>query len=87
MAQVENRTVSILLLCALMGCQAAAITGVQANFVDLAPNFSGPVFSIGNFISATTGLFGPIMVGFIVTEAVSAWKDPYNTFMSGYFRH
>jgi len=70
MGHSEDRAMSVFLLTAFMGAQGAVFAGVQANFVDFAPNFSGTIFSIGNFASACLGLTGPIIVGFIVTEAV-----------------
>ena len=70
MAYARSPGLSVFLLSAYLGILAASFPGVQSNFVDLAPNFSGPVFSISNFLAACLGLTGPIVVGLIVTEAV-----------------
>jgi len=70
MSYTESSAVAVVLLTGFMGIQSAVFPGVQANFVDVAPNYSGTIFSIANFASAFLGIIGPIGVGFIVTEAV-----------------
>ena len=59
-----------------LGSTAAAYAGVHAGFVDLAPNFSGAIYSFTNFIATGLGLLGPIIVGYIVTESVSLDLTP-----------
>jgi len=82
MAHAESRATSVFLLVAFLTMQSAIFPGVQANFVDVAPNFSGAIFSIANFISALLGIIGPIGVGFIVTESVSLPMKSTRLFIS-----
>jgi len=71
LAHSENEVLSVVLLTATVGCFAGSYVGVQAGFVDMAPNFSGAIYSIANFVSSSVGLTAPIVVGYIVTERVS----------------
>ncbi|XP_034246099.1 putative inorganic phosphate cotransporter [Thrips palmi] len=70
---------SVVLLILSIGVMSASYPGVQANFMDLSPNYSGTIFSISNFLSAVCGVFGPIIISFIVTEkgSVSQWRTVY----------
>jgi len=70
MSHMDDRVWAVVFLCTFMGCTSASITGSQTNFVELAPNFAGPIFSVGNCAGSILGIVGPILVGFIVTEAV-----------------
>jgi len=53
-----------------MGSIGAAYPGVQANYVDIAPNYSGTLYSMGNLLAAGATIIGPIVFGWIVTEPV-----------------
>lgn len=42
----------------------------QINQIDLAPNFAGPILSIGNMLGSLTALGVPVLVSYIVTDVV-----------------
>jgi len=71
LAHSTDRYWSVFFLTMTEGCTAGAYAGVQAGFVDLAPNFSGAISSVANFFAFCLGLCGPIIIGHIVTETVS----------------
>jgi len=71
----DNRVLSVFFLTVATGFTAGVYVGTQAGFVDLAPNFSGAIFSVANCLSACLGLCGPIVIGYIVTETVSLMSE------------
>lgn len=71
-----DTALSVVLLTICIGVMSASYPGVQSNFMDLTPNFSGTVFSISNFLSAVAGVLGPIIISFIVTEKVPLASSP-----------
>ncbi|XP_026284309.1 putative inorganic phosphate cotransporter isoform X1 [Frankliniella occidentalis] len=74
-----DTTLSVILLTISIGVMSASYPGVQSNFMDLTPNYSGTIFSISNFLSACCGVAGPIVISWIVSEkgSVSQWRTVY----------
>lgn len=74
-----DTVLSVVLLTVSIGVMSASYPGVQANFMDLTPNYSGTIFSISNFLSAIAGVFAPLVISSIVTEkgSVSQWRTVY----------
>jgi len=66
----ENRTLALLLLSGFMSMQAANFPGVQVNVLDVAPNFSGTIFSFATFLSSVLGIFGLFGASYLVTDSV-----------------
>lgn len=62
--------VAMFLLCAAVGLNSGVYTGFLTNHMDLAPNFAGTLMGITNSIATITAIFGPLLVGFIVTDSV-----------------
>ncbi|KAE8749916.1 hypothetical protein FOCC_FOCC003385 [Frankliniella occidentalis] len=67
-----DTTLSVILLTISIGVMSASYPGVQSNFMDLTPNYSGTIFSISNFLSACCGVAGPIVISWIVSEKVKS---------------
>ncbi|KAJ1524973.1 hypothetical protein ONE63_009825 [Megalurothrips usitatus] len=75
-AYVSSKAMSVALICLSMGFFGSSFVSTQANFLDLAPLHTGPLYSVGNMMAATLGMLGPQIVGFIVTDTkdVSQWR-------------
>lgn len=63
-------TVALVLLTATTALNGGVITGFMTNHLDLAPNFAGTLLGITNSIASLTSIFGPLLVGFVVTDSV-----------------
>lgn len=69
-AYVQSSAMSVALICMSMAFFGCTFVGTQANFLDLAPLHTGPLYSVGNMMAAVLGVLGPQIVGLIVTDAV-----------------
>lgn len=67
---VSSKAASVALICLSMGFYGPTFVGVQANYLDLAPLHTGPIYSVGNMMAAVLGVLGPQVVGFIVWDVV-----------------
>ncbi|KAK3916121.1 Sialin [Frankliniella fusca] len=67
---VSTATMSVVLICLSMSFFGSTIVGVQANYLDIAPLYCGPIYSVGNMMAALLGVAAPIVVGSIVTDPV-----------------
>lgn len=62
---------AIALLTISVALNAGVYTGFLTNHLDLSPNFAGLLMGITNGLSNITSILGPMVTGFIVTDAVS----------------
>ncbi|XP_030023992.2 putative inorganic phosphate cotransporter [Manduca sexta] len=63
-----NTVVAIACLVVAMSCHMAIHTGWMVNHIDLAPNFTGTIMSVGNTIMNIFVLLIPVFVSHIVTD-------------------
>jgi len=63
-------TVGVVLLTLALALKAATYVGFSVNYVDLAPQFSGTLFGVGNLVAVSVSSLAPLTVGLIVTEPV-----------------
>lgn len=66
----ENSMLAVVLLMIAVGFNAGVNAGFFLNSMDLAPNFSGTLFSVSNCFANVISIIGPLFVGFVVTEPV-----------------
>lgn len=62
---------TMLLITATLGLNAGVYSGFFSSHMDLAPNFAGTLMGITNSFGNVASIFGPLLVGFIVTDSVS----------------
>lgn len=69
-----NPTLAVGLL-AVWGClMSATYCGAFINYVDLAPNFSGILFAMGNMVASFISAFAPYAESVFVDRAVSVGR-------------
>ncbi|XP_034254812.1 putative inorganic phosphate cotransporter [Thrips palmi] len=75
-AYVSSKAASVALICLSMGFYGPSFVGVQANYLDLAPLHTGPIYSVGNMMAAVLGVLGPQVVGLIVSDVtdITQWR-------------
>lgn len=64
-------TLAVVLVTLAVGINAATYLGFQINHLDLAPNHSGTLMGITNCSANIMSIIAPLLVGFIMTDAVS----------------
>ena len=70
----DSPPLAVTLLTVALGLKAGCYVGFQVNYVDLAPQFSGTSFSLGNFLANSCATLAPIVVGLIVTDQVRRFR-------------
>ncbi|XP_052132104.1 putative inorganic phosphate cotransporter [Frankliniella occidentalis] len=73
---------AVALLTVALGLKAGCYVGFQVNYVDLAPQFSGTSFGVGNFLANSCSTLAPITVGLIVTDQTSPEQWRYVFFVT-----
>lgn len=68
---------AVAFLTVALGLKAGCYVGFQVNYVDLAPQFSGTSFSVGNLLANSWSSLAPIAAGLIVTDWESASVDQW----------
>ena len=66
----DSPALAVAMLTLALGLKAGCYVGFQVNYVDLAPQFSGTSFSVGNFLANSFATLAPVAVGLIVTDKV-----------------
>ncbi|KAK3920360.1 Putative inorganic phosphate cotransporter [Frankliniella fusca] len=79
MGYVSTQAATVTLISLSMSFQCATFVAVQANFLDVAPRYAGPLYSVGNMAASILGIVGPQAVGFVVTDTsnLSQWKTVF----------
>nr|XP_049694315.1 uncharacterized protein LOC110379713 [Helicoverpa armigera] len=67
-AFTTSTVVGVLCLVCSMGCHMAMHVGWMVNHIDLAPNFSGTLMSIGNTLMNILNVLLPVLVSYVVTD-------------------
>lgn len=67
---------AVAMLTLALGLKAGCFVGFKVNYVDLAPQFSGTSFSLGNFLANSISTLAPISVGLIVKDQVRPRTSP-----------
>ncbi|EDW02611.1 GH19794 [Drosophila grimshawi] len=72
----DQSNLAVILLTVTVGFNASCYLGQQINHIDLSPNFAGILMGITNCASCIMSIFGPLLVGFIVTDEhdVEQWR-------------
>ncbi|XP_034255015.1 putative inorganic phosphate cotransporter isoform X2 [Thrips palmi] len=78
----DSPPLAVTLLTVALGLKAGCYVGFQVNYVDLAPQFSGTSFSLGNFLANSCSTLAPIAVGLIVTDQTSIEQWRYVFFVT-----
>lgn len=68
----HSPTMAVVLLTVGLGLKAGCYVGFQVNYVDLAPQFSGTSFGLGNFLASSCSTLAPITAGLLVKDESSA---------------
>ncbi|CAH0398532.1 unnamed protein product [Chilo suppressalis] len=68
----NNLVLAVIMLTLSVGINAGQYTGYMLVHIDLAPNFSGILMGITNFLANIVSIIAPLVCGFIVTDE----KDP-----------
>jgi MFS transporter, ACS family, solute carrier family 17 (sodium-dependent inorganic phosphate cotransporter), other len=66
-----NPITTVILITLSASLNAFAYSGFSVNYLEVAPQFSGIIVAISNFISCFAGILCTLLSGFIVTEKVS----------------
>jgi MFS transporter, ACS family, solute carrier family 17 (sodium-dependent inorganic phosphate cotransporter), member 5 len=67
----EQSALAVALVTIAVGINAATYLGFQINHLDLAPNHSGTLMGITNCSANIMSIIAPLLVGFVLTDAVS----------------
>lgn len=67
----EQSSLAVALVTCAVGINSATYLGFQINHIDLAPNHSGTLMGITNFCANICSIIAPLLVGFILNDAVS----------------
>lgn len=51
----------------------AASSGISCCYLEVAPNFSSVINTIGNTVGAVAGVTGPLLVGILTTSFEGSW--------------
>ncbi|CAG9856358.1 unnamed protein product [Phyllotreta striolata] len=76
----EDSTMAVVLLVVGIGVDYGVnMNGLSVNYIDLAPNHSGPLLGIGNQFSQPFAALAPLTVHFLVTDEtdINQWKTVY----------
>ena len=65
---------AVLFLVLTVSLLTAKYNGYVTNPIDLSPNYCGTVAAIGNTAGALGPIFGPLCVGWLVDDPVSAFN-------------
>lgn len=82
LAYTTNSTLAVTLVTVAVGINAATYLGFQINHLDLAPNHSGTLMGITNCSANIMSIIAPLLVGFVLNDAVSFSKSIFNVFLS-----
>lgn len=63
--------ISIVLITISVSLASFSFAGFSVNYLEIAPQFSGIIMALCNFISCFAGILSPMLTGFIVTTPVS----------------
>uniref|UniRef100_A0A2H1X2V7 SFRICE_018480 n=1 Tax=Spodoptera frugiperda TaxID=7108 RepID=A0A2H1X2V7_SPOFR len=82
-----STVVAVLCLVASMGCHMAMHVGWMVNHMDLAPNFSGTLMTLGNTGMNIFNVLLPILISYVVTDVhnQTQWRIIFFTIASAGF--
>lgn len=70
-----NHALAVVLFTLSIGFDGFIASGVHVNPMDLSPNYSGTVMSVGNTIAACSGVFAPYTVGLLTPNVSGIFMD------------
>jgi MFS transporter, ACS family, solute carrier family 17 (sodium-dependent inorganic phosphate cotransporter), member 5 len=74
LAYTTDSTLAVTLVTIAVGINAATYLGFQINHLDLAPNHSGTMMGITNCAANIMSIIAPLLVGFVLNDAVSYFE-------------
>jgi len=74
-----NVTLTVVFFCLAGALTAFSVPGINANTLDIAPNYSGILFGIANTVASTAGFLAPLAAGMILKSGnpVDNWIIVY----------